>query len=369
MSTQYIQRFQELTQNFLELPGSFFITDANATILFANEAMQRKTGFSEAEMIGKKPNELWGGHMARNFYSSMWTTIRDAKEPFIGIAKNKKKNGISFEDTLHIAPITDQNGTIRFFVEMNPPVKTQAGLRNFQKELQQRWTSEEGSRLLQWMVRKLACDNAKRAAEMQKLMQEHHHTDLVKFLEEICIKPTNQKFYSRNEDRDLVAFAQLSTQAFKRIYEKYKESILQYFLQRLDNEKQLAEDMTQETFLRAFKYLPSFQISNASYQTYLLRVAHNVLVNFYREKKTLRLDAMPQWELVTDHHYEEDMMKEWIWKSLDILTEIERQIIEMKYREDLSIREIAIFLSKSQNAVKLHLSRARKKLKNQFKPK
>ena len=51
-----------------------------------------------------------------------------------------------------------------------------------------------------------------------------------------------------------------------------------------------------------------------------------------------------------------------VWDLLGVLSDVEQYVILMKYRDGLKVAEIAALLDKSENAVKLHLGRARKKL-------
>jgi RNA polymerase sigma-70 factor (ECF subfamily) len=125
---------------------------------------------------------------------------------------------------------------------------------------------------------------------------------------------------------------------------------------------EIAEDLTQDTFYRALRYLESFRPTNASYGTYLLRVAHNVLINYFRKKQFLALIDVD--ETVADKAVDTCTLSEdTLWQSSKLLSN-ERRILSMKYQEGFSIHEIAAMLNKSENAVKLQLSRARKKLRN-----
>lgn len=168
-------------------------------------------------------------------------------------------------------------------------------------------------------------------------------------------------FDKKGEDRKLILVAQKDPRAFRELYSKYEKNVYKYFLFRVDKNNHIAEDLTQDTFYRALKYLKTFRITGASYLTYLLRIAHNILVNYYRRKKAISIED------IAEPRAKEDYMilfeKYTIWESVEGLIESEKQIIIMKYKEGLSVREISVVLNKSENAVKLHLSRARKKLK------
>lgn len=94
------------------------ITNSEGTILYANQAVEKITGFSTGEVIGKKAGskELWGGLMDRDVYRDMWRTIRDQKKTFIGEIVNKRKDGEKYDAEVHISPILDEHGKIMFYV-------------------------------------------------------------------------------------------------------------------------------------------------------------------------------------------------------------------------------------------------------------
>jgi len=92
------------------------ITDRNGVILFINKAVEMATGYSMEESVGKRPSQLWGGNMSKEFYVDMWgNMIRDKKSTKIKMT-NKKKTGELYDVELLISPIADTNENIIFFV-------------------------------------------------------------------------------------------------------------------------------------------------------------------------------------------------------------------------------------------------------------
>lgn len=92
------------------------ITDKNGVILFVNDSVERITGYSEKESLGKKISELWGGHMSKEFYEFMWHSITNESKQVKFNVMNKKKTGESYQVELIVTPIRDPNGEIIFFV-------------------------------------------------------------------------------------------------------------------------------------------------------------------------------------------------------------------------------------------------------------
>jgi PAS domain S-box-containing protein len=94
------------------------ITDAKGVILYANASVERITGFSPKEIIGKKAgiSELWGGMMDHEFYERMWHTIKFEKKAFSGDITNKRKNGSIYQAFSSISPILGKDGNVEFYV-------------------------------------------------------------------------------------------------------------------------------------------------------------------------------------------------------------------------------------------------------------
>lgn len=101
---------------FSSTSQSIMVTTPEAEIIFINKSWEFMTGYSSDEVIGKKPNELWGGHMASDFYEKLWQVIKIEKKPFSGELDNIKKNGTQYWQESHITPILDEYGEIKFYM-------------------------------------------------------------------------------------------------------------------------------------------------------------------------------------------------------------------------------------------------------------
>ena len=92
------------------------------------------------------------------------------------------------------------------------------------------------------------------------------------------------------EDLILIEKARNNKEDFGLIYTKYRDTVYGYLLKRVDRNEEIADDLTEETFLHALEGLPRFEPTGKSYLSYLLTIAHNILLNYYRTKKTVLLD-------------------------------------------------------------------------------
>jgi PAS domain S-box-containing protein len=89
-------------------PGTIMITDADGEIMYVNTAFTKITGYTQAEVIGKKPNVLKSGHHPKSFYQEMWSTIKNGRT-WKGEFYNRKKDGSFYWEEATIAPVYDRS--------------------------------------------------------------------------------------------------------------------------------------------------------------------------------------------------------------------------------------------------------------------
>lgn len=326
---------------------SFLITDAESRVVYASSAAPLRAGFDIPEMIGKRPGELWGGLMPKTYYQRFWREIQ-RNNAHIGNIENRKKSGERYLDRTHIATIRDEDERITFFIELYPSDRSENGYDRFE----QAFLAEAGGGNPEGIVRLL---NTWMKQEIGERVTTR--ATLIRCLQERYVSAMRERLGRREDDKALIETAQLDPEAFAELYLKYANAVRGYFMHRVSTAAS-AEDFTQETFERAFRALPSFRSSNASYLTYLLRIAHNLLVSHYRRGEP---------EFVEDpatHSLENQIAdRASLETALRSLSETDQLVIRLKYIDGLKIHEIAERLRVSQNAVKLRLSRARRKLK------
>ena len=91
------------------------IANASGEVLYANKALEKQTGFSMEDARGKKPGELWGGQMPREFYDEMWYALATQKQPFSGIVRNKTKKGSEYYARLQLYPVL-ADGELKYII-------------------------------------------------------------------------------------------------------------------------------------------------------------------------------------------------------------------------------------------------------------
>ncbi len=87
---------------------------------------------------------------------------------------------------------------------------------------------------------------------------------------------------SSEEEHDLIARAKSDAEAFGALYQRYVNRIYNYHYRHTSSRVD-AEDLTSRTFYRALRSLHSYRETGAPFQAWLYRIAHNLVVNWYRD--------------------------------------------------------------------------------------
>ncbi len=113
---------------FEEMQEQVIITDNQGKIVYMNRAVELTTGYSIVESMGKKPSELWGGNMDKEFYENMWNKMLDERRSVNFVMKNKRKDGSLYDVELTVSPIIDNLDNIIYFVGIE--INSKTGLSN-----------------------------------------------------------------------------------------------------------------------------------------------------------------------------------------------------------------------------------------------
>ena len=146
-------------------------------------------------------------------------------------------------------------------------------------------------------------------------------------------------------------------QNFDRIVRENYEQIFRTIMSIVMN-KDDAQDLTQETFLRAYIKRHTFR-GESEIATWLTRIAINVTINFLRRRDKLT-EHQKQVEVPapTEDHFDEKLS---VWQALEKLSPDERLVLVMYYFHGFSQAEIAQRLGISLGAVKMRIKRAKAK--------
>ena len=165
----------------------------------------------------------------------------------------------------------------------------------------------------------------------------------------------------------LVELAQKGdAEAFGKIYDELVKPIYRYIYYRV--ERQIAEDLTEETFLKAWQNLSKYKAGKHPFSAWVFRIAHNLVCDYYRKNEpSYEIDE----NLVDDKTHASPstqlnlkLNEVRLRKAINQLPENYQQVILLKYINEEDNAVIAKVIGKSEGAVRTLQFRALEKLRN-----
>lgn len=165
-----------------------------------------------------------------------------------------------------------------------------------------------------------------------------------------------------NEERTLIARVRTfhDHRAFGRLIAEYQSPVRRFLLSQTHGNAQLADDLAQDTFVKAYTHIDSFQ-GRSAFSTWLFRIAYNVHYDYVRaHHSTADLDA-PQAQHAPSRNDNAALRLD-LNDALAILTANERTCITLQLMEGLPIQQIAQITGTPENTIKSYLARGKRKM-------
>lgn len=173
---------------------------------------------------------------------------------------------------------------------------------------------------------------------------------------------------------------------FEKIYHHFLPKIYRFLILQV-GDKQLTEDLVSEVFLKVYKYVAKVNLNSASIKPWIYKIAKNLLIDFYRK------EARHSRDMSLDNYIEEkqdtgildkaliqekesnfgfidlensEFQNESLLEVLKDLPELQKQVLLLRFVEDLDYRSIGIVLNKNELAIRAIKYRAISKLKEEL---
>lgn len=158
----------------------------------------------------------------------------------------------------------------------------------------------------------------------------------------------------RKTDESLVEmFANGNNQAFDILLERHKDKVYNYILLIVRN-REMAEDIFQETFMRAIMTIKQGRyMENGKFSSWICRIAHNQIIDIYRRERNEKTVSNEEYEDIDlfndaklcEENIEDKLVREQVLKDVNNLMlhlpDDQREVVYMRYYQDLSFKEIA----------------------------
>jgi len=170
-----------------------------------------------------------------------------------------------------------------------------------------------------------------------------------------------------------VARAKADREAFGALYDRYVDQVYQFTYRRVKDHT-IAEEITARVFFRALEQLPRFEWRGIPFGGWLIRIAANLIHDHHGNAQ--RHVSLREWAedgiemAASDPSVEEQsatrQAASMLWHTVAALPMAEQQVVVYRFARDMSIREIATSLGRTEGAVKQLLFRAVKRLRQRL---
>ena len=170
------------------------------------------------------------------------------------------------------------------------------------------------------------------------------------------------------QERKLVEEAKKDPKNFAALYDKYFDQIYRYVYRRV-SDKDTVEDLVSQTFYDALSHLRDFEWRGFPFSAWLYKIAHNTVLKWYREQGKMQITELEEGVNMADKSVDyvgdikRDEARGEMAELLDKLEPEEREIIRLKFYEEVSNVEIAEIMGLSANHIGVKVFRALKKVK------
>lgn len=152
--------------------------------------------------------------------------------------------------------------------------------------------------------------------------------------------------------------------AFRLVYERNVDIVFGFLRNRVGTQR--AEDITAETFVRAFERIEGFEWRGIPIRAWLLRIAYNLIVGSARrpvDDLTFGVDATAPPALSHEDSIVERLTDSAVLRAMASLPEAQQTVLDLRFVEELTVAETALVIESTDEAVRAMTYRALKALR------
>jgi len=167
------------------------------------------------------------------------------------------------------------------------------------------------------------------------------------------IEALHPEMLTRAQEGDPVVISEL--------YDRYRTGVFRYLYYRV-GDLHVAEDLTSETFMRMLRSLNGYRLQNVAFEAWLYQIARNLAIDHYRSSNGRGHLSLEE-DMIADkddpvHTVERSLTSDLLLDALGKLSEIQRDVIVLRFVNGLPVAQVAQALHKSEDAIKALQRRA-----------
>lgn len=154
---------------------------------------------------------------------------------------------------------------------------------------------------------------------------------------------------------------------FIELYDTHADAIFRFCYFKT-GDRETAKDLTQDIFIKVFNHMTKEEVRN--HKSFIYTIAKNAVIDFWRKSKSITENSLSEgfFESIVAKDNTETSTDYSIFLSLlDKLSPSDQEVIQLRYVEDMSSRDMAELLDERENTILVRISRAREKLRDLLK--
>ena len=160
------------------------------------------------------------------------------------------------------------------------------------------------------------------------------------------------RFLSMTDEELVALYAKGNNRAFEVLFSKHEQSLYNYILYLVRN-KDLADDIFQETFIKAITTIKLGKYTETGkFRSWISRISHNLVIDYFRseQKQNTTSNEEYDFDLFNNSRFSDDTVEALLVKEqvmtdvkrlVDSLPDTQREVLNMRYYRDMSFKEIA----------------------------
>lgn len=174
-----------------------------------------------------------------------------------------------------------------------------------------------------------------------------------------------------HQEWEEIRAAQGNPALFRPLYERYYESVFR-LIHRRTTDMELSADLCSQVFLKALQKINTYTFQGVPFSAWLFRIAVNEVSQHYRQQQNNRVVSVNDMQLhdlideIGTDPEEMELLRKKMLASLEHLKGDDMQLIEMRFFEQRSFKEIAEILGMTENNAKVKVHRILERLKRRL---
>jgi RNA polymerase sigma-70 factor (ECF subfamily) len=183
---------------------------------------------------------------------------------------------------------------------------------------------------------------------------------------------SKRKHIKQLSEPEIIELAKTDQKYFGELYNTYFQRIFRFVYKRLGGNEEVANDLTQQTFIKAMANIAKYEDRGLPFSSWLFRIAQNEVSMFFRAQKngyTVEIEDWRMKDLCTEGNILGYMTQEDQEKLVGLLNEMEQEhldLIELRFFQEMSFKEIAEIYNITEANAKMRVYRILEKLKNKW---